>query len=195
MRSPKHLQLLHGVLIASLSSCGYTSRYSPPFDGRARPLWEEDHITNNLTQLDVSPACRDELYWTAHPDEQHPAKPIGRSNYWVPVYYGSDIVVPATGTAPLQRPSVTFEPTAASPPSPPVVTTTNAPGPEALEEVLRFPLLIVLVLLVPLWPPIAVALATSPAESGRLTFDAIDEANAYNDLSRSTGTRCSFGER
>jgi len=193
MRSPKYLQLLCGVLIASLSSCGYTSRYSPPFDGKARPLWEEDHITNDLTQRDLSPACRDELYWTAHPNEQHPAKPVGSREYWVPAYYGANIVVPSTGTAP-QRPSVTFDPIATPSPTP-VIASSNVSEPDAIEAVLRFPTFIVVLLLVPLWPPIAVAVATSPAESGRPTFDAIDEANAYNDLSRSSGTHCSFGQR
>jgi len=195
MCSPKCLSLLHGVLIVSLSSCGYTSRYAPLSDGKARPLWEEDHITNSLTERDLSPACRDELYWTAHPDDQHPAKPVDTRSYWVPVYYGPNIVVPSTGTAPLQPPRVTFDPTAPPPTSTPVVATANVPGPEALEEVLRFPTLIVFILLVPLWPPTAIALATSPAESGRATFDAIDEANAYNDLARSSGTHCSFGQQ
>lgn len=49
--------MLRGLLIMALAGCGYTSEYVAPPDGRARPLWFENGLTNNLAQLPMPPGC------------------------------------------------------------------------------------------------------------------------------------------
>src|SRR5262249_20260080 len=48
-----------------LAGCGYDSQYTPPLDGRARPRWVGNHLSNNLAAL--PPACADQTACLTHP--------------------------------------------------------------------------------------------------------------------------------
>jgi hypothetical protein len=153
-----------GVLIATLAGCGYTSQYTPPADGRARPLWVEDHVISSFDRLRLSPGCNDALYWTAHPE--HPVAVAAPTEFWVPVPHRA--VVPAPIIDPAARRD-DDEPPIGDPRS------------------------FLLPLLPVFWPVAALVLAASRPEAHQFSAEAIDEVNAYNDLSRRAGTPCSYG--
>lgn len=184
MQLSSTLWITRGVLVTTLAGCGYGSRYSPPIDGRARPLWSYDHVVNNLDQLDPRRACAEAVFWTANPDDQHVARRASQQLFWIPVYYGPSVVARNPGVAPTPPPRVVFS---RVPPSkaiaPPIAT-------DSFDDLLRFPALYVVMLLFVLWPPIAVTLAAARPEQTHASVEAIDLANAYNDLARSPGSPC-----
>ena len=168
-----------------LSACGYTSQYTAPLDGRARVLWAEDHLSNNLPSYVRSKECDEAVFWVRHPNEYRDRQIAIAPMVWVPVYYGADIVVVTPGVPPLLpqppifSPSLTLAQAAA----------THAPGISNLgqgKELLVALLLISIVVL----PIIDVTIAALRPESDEASADSIDQVNAYNDLVRSAGNPC-----
>jgi hypothetical protein len=193
---------LRGVLIASLAGCGYTSQYVPPADGRARPLWSEDHLITNLA--DVPPTCTQAIDWQLHPGARAPLVPRAPhvDAYWAPVYYGPDIVVVAPGFAPIPPNPILFSPSLTLATA--VVHASHGGGGGVGHlggggggggggKDLGYVLLILAVIAVIVLPALDIGLATARPESEDNSADAIDRVNAYNDLARWAGTPCSYG--
>src|SRR5258706_8362088 len=80
-------------LILLLIGCGYQSQYAAPQDGRARVLWNDDHLVTNLSSLAHSDECHQASWWLRHPGEETDRRPAIAPGVWVPRYYGPDIVV------------------------------------------------------------------------------------------------------
>jgi hypothetical protein len=184
--------LLLGLLVG-LVGCGYTSQYAAPVDGRARPLWAGDHLTNNLAQFARPNGCNEAVYWVQHPEiepqQDHFQPP---PTVWVPRYYGPDIVVVTPGIAPVLAQPVLFSPSLT------ILQAAAAAGRTASQggssgggNLGKEIALVILVIAIVLVPVVDITVAALRPESDERSGDAIDQANVYNDLARSAGTPCS----
>lgn len=197
--------------LALIWGCSYTSEYVPPQDGRARAVWQSNNVVLSTGGVPPGPQClADVLAMTdserlrlsrAEQQAQAPgggpfvSAPMG--GFWVPRYYGPLIVVVNPRLAPiLPRPPL-FLPGLSR-----VIWPVPVPiggggvhiggggggggggkGGEAL-VILAVVALVVL-------PAVDLGLALTPPESPQRSSNAIDQANALNDLRRSDWTSCS----
>jgi hypothetical protein len=164
-----------------LAACGYQSQYTAPADGRARVLWHDDHLSNNLPPL--SDDCHQATWWLRHPAEQPPDRRFSvRHDVWVPVYYGADLVVVTPGVPPLLARPVLFSPSLA------VAQAVAHSTPKlSLDKELAAVLMIVAIVVLPV---VDITFAALHPEADSRSADAVDEVNAYNDLARSGGNPC-----
>jgi hypothetical protein len=190
--SARRSALVLGLLMGAIG-CGYTSQYVPPVDGRARPLWAGDHVTNNLPQFARSRECVDAVYWVQHPEIEPQAEHFQPAPVvWVPRYWGADIVVATPGVAPILAHPVLFSPSLT------VLQAAVAAGRSASQggstgggNLGKEIALVIVVLAVVLVPIVDITVAALRPESDERSGDAIDQANVFNDLARSAGTPCS----
>jgi hypothetical protein len=161
------------VLTAALllAGCGYSSQYVPPADGRARVLWNDDHLVTYLPAPARTQECHEATWWLRHPAEhrQPPIEPM----VWVPRPYGS----PSPAAAGEIAATLTVADAIARTPAVPHLDRDLAA--------------ILLVLAVVALPIVDVTFAALQPESDARSADAIDEVNAYNDLARSAANPCS----
>jgi hypothetical protein len=166
----------------TLIGCGYQSQYIPPADGRARVLWNDDHLVTNLSAFPRTQECYEATWWQRHPAEHRQLSLA--PDVWVPVYYGPDIAVITPGVAPIfSRPLL---------PSPSLAlarAVTQAPPLPSmhLDKELAAILMVIAIAVLPI---VDVTFAALQPESDGRSADAIDEVNAYNDLARSAGNPC-----
>lgn len=207
-------------LFAALSGCGYTSSYVPPMDGRARVVWDssDSEATVSLSGGSLSRTCQGALrQLTGHeriPIErsfvQLPALPspvpyqvpMSGSEYYVPRYYGPDILVVHPGVVPQLPHPPLFVPrlvrlgTASARFSPSVgggirgVSVGHSGGSSGSSGDAGKALAIVAVIAIVVMPVISISLASVRPESERQASQAIDAANAYNDMVRGGGSPC-----
>jgi hypothetical protein len=196
-RRPEAVVLLSLVV----SGCGYTSEYTPPLDGRARPVWKDNNVVMELSGGGLTSACANELVETTQYRRLRLADGELRldGGYWAPRYYGPTIVVVTPGLAPpLPLPPLYV------PRLPVGAHTTIVAAPHAIVgagavkggggggggsggDALAKLALIALVVL----PAVAIGLALANPESAGASSQAIDQVNVYNDLVRSGQSSCS----
>ncbi len=217
-----------GLLAALLTSgCGYQSSYVAPLDGRARVIWNSSdrEATVTLAGGGLSQACEVAIRqlttqermplegsFVRLPELEPTASVTYRvssygGGYWVPRYYGPDIIVVHPGIPPrLLRPPV-FVPSLVLTGLP--VYRVGAPvGGGIGKGGLRMGrggggsgmsggggdagkgLAILAVIAIVVMPVISISLATVRPESERQASEAIDAANAYNDVLRSGNSPC-----
>ncbi len=206
-------------LFAALSGCGYTSSYVAPIDGRARVVWNssDSEASVSLGGGSLSPACQSAIrQLTGHeriPLErsfiQLPSLPsatpyqvtsIG-TEYYVPRYYGPDIIVVHPGVLPhLPHPPL-FVPRIVRPGFP-IARLSSSVGGVRIGSVGRIGggsgssgdagkgLAILAVVAIVVMPVISITLASVRPESERQASQAIDAVNAYNDMLRGGGSPC-----
>ena len=201
--------------------CGYESSYVPPSDGRARVIWnsKDSEATVSLSGGGLGRDCQLALrQLTGHAripvensfvqlPELESASPYRLSGYgqeyWVPRYYGPDIVVIHPGVPPhLPRPPL-FVPAAPRP----HVGAIYRGGPSVggggrSSGGFRLGggsggggdagkgLAILAVVAIVVMPVISITLATVRSESEKQAAEAIDAAHALNDMLRSGGSPC-----
>jgi hypothetical protein len=166
-----------------LADCGYQSQYTPPYDGRARVLWHDDHLINNVSTLAPTDECHRAAWWLRHPDEEPSDHRLSIAPLaWVPRYYGADIIVITPGVPPAFPRPLLFSPSLA------VAQAASRSVPKLnLDKELAAILLVIAVVVLPI---VDVTFAALRPESDSRSADAIDEVNAFNDLARSAGTPC-----
>ncbi|MCU1277123.1 MAG: hypothetical protein JWM53_669 [bacterium] len=154
-------RLSRAATLVILAGCGYTSQYRPPADGRARPLWRQDHVENDLGQIPITRACVEAIYATTHPEP--PRARARAAQFWIP----------PPATPPVAR-----------------VADRGADDYEAASFVDPFLTrgFIAMVLLLPI---LDIVFAADRPELEHFSAEAIDDLNAYNDLARRAGTPCS----
>jgi hypothetical protein len=177
-------RLLAALLACSLADCGYQSQYAPPNDGRARVLWHDDHLINNVATMAPSDECHRATWWLRNPNEEPSDRRLSIAPVvWVPRYYGADIVVITPGVPPAFPRPLLFSPSLA------VAQAASRSVPKlSLDKELAAILLVIAVVVLPV---VDVTFAALRPESDSRSADAIDEVNAFNDLARSAGTPCS----
>ncbi len=176
--------------------CAYTSEYTAPQDGRARALWRDNNVVFDPSGAALSEVCAQEMmYLTATGKLRLPPeyRIAGERSYWTPRYYGSPIVVLDPGLAPVLPLPPLFLPSlgiAHSAPLPAVLSggAGISGGGGGGDKGLAYLAVIVLLVL----PAVDLGLALSRPESETKSSQAIDQANAYNDLARSPGSPCFF---
>ena len=216
-----------GLLAALLTSgCGYQSSYVAPLDGRARVIWNSSdrEATVTLAGGGLSQACEVAIRQLTTQErmplegsfvrlpELEPTASVTYQvgsyggGYWVPRYYGPNIIVVHPGIPPrLLRPPL-FVPSLVRPGLP--VYRVGAPvGGGIGKGGLRMGrgggsgmsggggdagkgLAILAVIAIVVMPVISISLATVRPESERQASEAIDAANAYNDVLRSGNSPC-----
>ncbi|AUX32316.1 uncharacterized protein SOCE836_044530 [Sorangium cellulosum] len=203
---------LGALALAALPGCGsYIPDYVPPPDGRARPVYRDGAVAMEIGgpipeclsgepgSVGAPPPARDAAQ----------APPVRVSGaFWVPVYFGPQIVVERRGVAPppphLHRAEPDVVRHAASPSK--GITGGNAKsggaasggnagsggrdaGSAAASTLLAAFAVVALVAL----PPIAVGLSVGRPEREKDTARALDHVNAYNDSARTPGSPCAVG--
>ena len=146
-------------------------------------LWSDDHLVNNVSSLPRSELCHQSTWWLRHPQESDHRLTIAPM-VWVPRYWGPDLVVVTPGVPPLSVCPVLFSPSLAVAQA----VASSSPPKLALDKEAMAVLLLAAVVVLPV---IDVVFAALRPESDARSADATDEVNAYNDLSRTSGTPCS----
>lgn len=184
------------ALALPAAGCGYNSEYTPPLDGRARAVWRSNNVVLEPAGAPMPPSCTQEVMNLSAtgrlrvPPEY--ARPAG--GYWTPRYYGPSIVVVAPGIVPVFPPPL-FLPTAfvAAPhpvaPAAPVLGLGGLGGGGG-DSGKALAVLAVIALIV--LPAVDIGLAAARPESPERSSQAIDQVNAFNDLSRTPGSPCSY---
>jgi hypothetical protein len=162
------------VALVLLAGCSYQSQYTPALDGRARPRWAGNHVSNNIEAL--PPGCVDEIAWLIHPElraeRQLAVAPIVYAAVWV-----HHPLPPLP--APHLPPPIGWRPVRS--------LVSGGGGRDLSEGTWRVAAVVLAVIAAPIT---ALTLATvRPELDDRV--GAIDQVNAYNDLARSAGTQCS----
>jgi len=212
------------ALVMLASSCGYQSSYVPPVDGRARVIWNErdSEATVTLAGAGLTQACEVALrQLTGHermplldsfvqlpesPSEMQYRPGSYGGEYWVPRYYGPNIVVVHPGVPPLLPRPPLFVPMVVRHGGP-IYRVPPAVG--GVRGGARFGsggggrfgggggggdagkgLAILAVIAIVVMPVISITLATVRPESERQASQAIDAVNAYNDMLRGGNSPC-----
>ena len=203
------------ALALATAGCGYRSTYVAPTDGRARVVWGPNDVpTVQMSGASISSECGTEIRQATDNARlpladghlhslRRPSYPASGSEVWVPRYYGPRIVVIRPGVLPLFPRLPLFVPRLISPvplPGGPMNGIggigrggsgggggSSMGGGKGAGELV----LVLLVISVVVLPAVALGLAASTPESSQKAADAIDLANAYNDLARLDGTPCS----
>ncbi len=204
-------------LFAALSGCGYTSSYVPPMDGRARVVWDSSNseATVSLSGGSLSRTCQGALrQLTGHeripiersfvqlpslPSPMPYQVPMSGSEYYVPRYYGPDIMVSYPGMVPRLPHPPLFVPrlvrlgTASAHVSPSLGgggSVGHSGGSSSSSGDAGKALALAAVIAIVVMPVISISLASVRPESERQASQAIDAANAYNDMVRGGGSPC-----
>jgi len=210
------------LAVGLLAACGYTSQYHAPADGRARVVWgPDDDPVVELAGSAPDAQCAITLQQITGHKDMHttvghvelPQNPTPgpyslsvSSGYWVPRYYGPQIVVVQPGFAPLLPRPPLFSPSLA-------ITeailrsrggigsfsgvrgggggSVRGGGGGSSGGRLDGAAMVLVALAVMALPAIDIGLAASMPESSGKSSRAIDLVNAYNDLMRSPGAPCS----
>lgn len=183
------------ALALTLAGCGYTSQYTPPLDGRARAVWEEDRVVMEVA-TPSSPECQAAL-------EERLARPWAPDGprrvqgYWTPRYYGPAIIVATPGLAPNFALAPLFLPHRlllhglAHGVGPPAVSVSDpAPALRGGGDGLGKAAVVLAVVALAVLPAVDVGLALSSPEDARASVAAMSEVSAYNDLARLPGSPC-----
>lgn len=180
------------------TGCGYSSQYVPLADGRARPVWSDKDVRLWDGGRPLSAECVGNVAWATGTrtlrllggdvdmvQPQAPATPVAGPQggvHFVPVLVGPPILLPPL-PPPLPPPGLG-----------PVHHGARAGGAHlprsSLDSELAKVLTVMAVVALVVLPAVDVALAASHPESGERSSDAIDQANALNDLGRTRGTAC-----
>ena len=207
------------------SGCGYQSSYVAPLDGRARVIWNSSdrEATVTLAGGGLSQACEVAIRQLTNQErmplegsfvrlpELEPTASVTYQvgsyggGYWVPRYYGPNIIVVHPGIPPRMLRPPLFVPSLVRPGLP--VYRVGAPVGGIGKGGLRMGrgggsgmssgggdagkgLAILAVIAIVVMPVISISLATVRPESERQASEAIDAANAYNDVLRSGNSPC-----
>jgi hypothetical protein len=189
--------------------CGYTSEYVAPADGRPRAVWHDNKVVVERAGAPASSQCAadiGQLTDTSTLRERRPQVRRPEGGYWVPTYYGPQIVVVSRGMAPILPHPPVFLPSllgvrpgvAMIGPLPvPVLRVGGLGGGSGSRggsgDLGKAAVVLAVVALVVL-PAVDLGLAIAPAESAGPSAQAIDQVNAWNDLLRSPGTACSYDQ-
>ncbi|XXX81804.1 hypothetical protein WMF30_23885 [Sorangium sp. So ce134] len=209
---------LGALALAALAGCGsYIPDYVPPPDGRARPVYRDGAVAMEMGGPVPECLSGEPGSVGAPPPVREPAQapPVRVSGaFWVPVYFGPQIVVERRGVAPPPLHRHPAEPAivrhAASPAkgikggnakSGGAASGGNAgsggsggsgggdAGSAAASALLAAFAVVALVAL----PPVAVGLSVGRPEREKETAIALDHVNAYNDSARTPGSPCAVG--
>jgi hypothetical protein len=205
-------------LFAALYGCGYTSSYVAPIDGRARVIWNssDSEATVSLGGGSLGQACQSAIRQLTG----HERMPLERSfvplpslpsatpyqvtsignEYYVPRYYGPDIIVVHPGVLPhLPHPPL-FVPRLVRPGFPVARLSSPVGGGTRVGSIggsssgssgdAGKGLAILAVVAIVVMPVISITLASVRPESERQASQAIDAVNAYNDMLRGGGSPC-----
>ena len=190
------------VAIGLLSGCSYTSRYVPPPDGRARAVWEENHVAMDVAGQ-LPRECRAAVRQVASGSRplvvERGAEEAAAGAYWAPRYFGPPIMVVTPGFAPhlmlrpLFAPRIHFSRglrhgIGARGPAGPLVNTGG--GGNDLGKAAAVLAVVALIVL----PVVDVALALSNPENVKASQWGMSQVAAYNDLSRQPGSPCAYAE-
>jgi hypothetical protein len=158
-------------LVVVLAGCGYQSQYVPTVDGRARVLWNDDHLDNNLREVQRTPACDEWVRRAHYPELQPPQLRVDLAPViWIPPPRLVVVAPPPLAVPVPPRP--TFS----------VGGSSNSLGKEVLA--------VLMVVAIVVSPIIDVTLAAARPESDQLSAESIDQVNLYNDLARTAGNPC-----
>jgi hypothetical protein len=193
------------VLACPLLGCGYASQYVPIPDGRARVVWRDTDVAMDVSRPDATPEC-----WTAARTPGLVLRPPD-GGYWVPRYYGPALVVVHHGVPPVLPRPVLFSPSLelvraiAGPPrwgswagagvqvAPPSgvrggdLRLSSGGGSDGGKLLVILAVIALIVL-----PPLDLTLALYRPESEANAAEVTDRVSLYNDLSRASGTACSY---
>ncbi len=228
--SNRHSGQLAAGLCASVcawlasAGCGYESSYVPPADGRPRVIWnsKDSEATVTLAGGGLGRDCQVALrQLTGHErlplDESFVRLPELESSqpyrltagygseYWVPRYYGPNIIVIHPGVPPmLPRPPL-FVPFVPRPHVGSIYRVGPSVGGGVRSGGFRIGggsgggggdagkgLAVLAAVAIVVMPVISITLATVRPESERQASEAIDAVNALNDLLRSGNSPCQF---
>jgi hypothetical protein len=194
------------VILSSLAlGCAYTSHYTAPLDGRARPVWTGSGVAVELAGAPLTEACATQLGVYGTDGRIHlltgelkpaPLEPSARVTVapivWVPIYFGAPLVAVGGLPPPLPHPPL-FSPSLLGAGA--LVDAANARAPSSPAAGNDFARLgaIVAVIAIVVMPVIDVTVAVIPAENGDRAAESIDQANLYNDLARTPGSPCAYG--
>jgi hypothetical protein len=201
--------VMRNIALLSLlaMSCGYSSQYGLRIDGRARAVWQDDHVEVDTSGAPMSPACMQQVAALSHSPRLRlasgelqlsvPIPPVVpdfvvvTGEFWVPRFYGPFIIVSAPGIAPLlPRPPLFIPPLTlhAGPPAPGTAVVSGGGGGGSVGDGRALEVLAAIALIV--LPAVAVGLAASRPDDTSENAEAIDQVNAFNDLLRSAGSPC-----
>lgn len=205
------------MLCGLCAACGYQSQYVPPIDGKARVVWHsrDSEAVVSVGGLAITADCQTALRLLTRrsrmpldtgdsmtfpePTTEQPLLTLHtESVFWVPRYYGPNIVVVNPGMAPVfARPPVFTHPMSRFPVG--TVVSKGAPGGGVSRgggvrlggggDAGRGLAVLAAVALV-VMPAISIPVAVVRPESERQASEAIDGTNALNDLVRSGQLPC-----
>jgi hypothetical protein len=197
-----HMQWIASLFVAGLAmGCGnYTSNYSPPKDGRARAVWQEDRVVASLPADAQSGECRQAV------------SEVQTDPGYYRTYYGGSpniiiwrpwVIVTGTGSSRVAAsPTVSRVPATGSVKSPSRGgggrgssvgsgggSSGGSSGGGGNGDLGKAAVVLVVVALLTL-PIITLGLGLGRPEPSKEVAEQIDAVNAYNDLARLNGSPC-----
>jgi len=174
---------------ALVGGCGYTSQYIPPVDGRARAVWDDDHVTMVVSEA-LSASCREAVIELVKEGPSPGGSPtsVEVEAYWVPRIVGPPVIL-------VDRHGPVLVP------APPLLlpwrvghhdTGGGHGSPGGSDGDLGKGALVLAAVALAVLPVVDVAMALGRPEDVDSSQLGIATTNAYNDLARQTAGACAL---